>query len=141
MGYAYILGQTCRVIEVDTRSGVHESLRLATRKERFEIRELPIDLKLILAIGAQCRLQNAQDRQISQALWVDAKPVVLGTILQPASVDTVVLNLLTSFYMLARYRRNSACLFIGVAAQLAHTLGLHRIADEELSSVTSHKAR
>jgi hypothetical protein len=81
-------------------------------------------LDLVLAIGAQCTSQ--QDSQnISRALFRKAQRQALSEMIQDPDLDMVRTYLLMAFYMLGECRRNTAYMYLSVAARAAIALGLH----------------
>lgn len=79
---------------------------------------------LVIAIGAQCQslasAQNAGERYFRRAQLSS-----FSTMLESPSVDMVRIFLLMSFYMLGQCRRNTAFMYLGIAARAATSVGLH----------------
>lgn len=82
------------------------------------------NLDLVVAIGAQCTSQ--QDSQnIGRAFFHEAQRQALSDMIQDPDLDMVRTFLLMAFYMLGECRRNTAYMYLSVAARAAIALGLH----------------
>ncbi|KAI9148305.1 Filamentous growth regulator [Paramyrothecium foliicola] len=81
-------------------------------------------LDLVIAIGAQCT--SEQDSQsIGRAFFRGAQRQALSEMIQDPDLDMVRTYLLMAFYMLGECRRNTAYMYLSVAARAAIALGLH----------------
>lgn len=81
-------------------------------------------LDLVVAIGAQCTSQ--QDSQnIGRMFFRGAQRQALAEMLQDPDLEMVRVYLLMAFYMLGECRRNTAYMYLSVAARAAIALGLH----------------
>lgn len=81
-------------------------------------------LDLVVAIGAQCTSQ--QDSQnIGRVFFRGAQRQALAEMLQDPDLEMVRVYLLMAFYMLGECRRNTAYMYLSVAARAAIALGLH----------------
>lgn len=81
-------------------------------------------LDLVVAIGAQCTSgQDSQD--IGRAFFRGAQRQALSEMIQDPDLDMVRTYLLMAFYMLGECRRNTAYMYLSVAARAAIALGLH----------------
>lgn len=81
-------------------------------------------LDLVVAIGAQCTSQ--QDSQnIGRVFFRGAQRQALAKMLQDPDLEMVRVYLLMAFYMLGECRRNTAYMYLSVAARAAIALGLH----------------
>ncbi|KAM0715806.1 hypothetical protein Q7P37_008320 [Cladosporium fusiforme] len=82
------------------------------------------NLDLVIAIGAQCT--SKQDSQnIGRAFFHEAQRQALADMIQDPDLDMVRTFLLMAFYMLGECRRNTAYMYLSVAARAAIALGLH----------------
>ncbi|TLD24118.1 hypothetical protein PspLS_06386 [Pyricularia sp. CBS 133598] len=82
-------------------------------------------LYLMIAIGAQCRGDGTSDDAIAVRYFTQARKMAFDKMLQDPTLDLIRAFLLMAFYMLGACRRNSAFMYIGVAAKAADILGLH----------------
>lgn len=81
-------------------------------------------LDLVVAIGAQCTSQ--QDSQnVGRIFFRGAQRQALAEMLQDPDIEMVRVYLLMAFYMLGECRRNTAYMYLSVAARAAIALGLH----------------
>lgn len=81
-------------------------------------------LDLVIAIGAQCT--SKEDAQnIGRAFFRGAQRQALSEMIQDPDLDMVRTYLLMAFYMLGECRRNTAYMYLSVAARAAIALGLH----------------
>lgn len=82
------------------------------------------NLDLVIAIGAQCT--SKQDAQnIGRTFFREAQRQALSNMIQDPDLDMVRTFLLMAFYMLGECRRNTAYMYLSVAARAAIALGLH----------------
>lgn len=93
-----------------------------TVKQSSPLRRASLDL--VLAIGAQCTSRQ-DSRNISRALFRKAQRQALSEMIQDPDLDMVRTYLLMAFYMLGECRRNTAYMYLSVAARAAIALGLH----------------
>ncbi|KAH8698967.1 hypothetical protein BGW36DRAFT_293888 [Talaromyces proteolyticus] len=87
-------------------------------------REDSAALDLALAIGAQVR-GGPEEVEIAMGYFCRARQVAFEDMLMGQTISTVRLFLLMSFYMLGACHRNTASMFLGVAAKAAIILDLH----------------
>jgi hypothetical protein len=80
---------------------------------------------LILAIGSQCRVSSSWDSRFSRGYFVRGQQKAMEGMLEDPSITMIWAFLLMAFYLLGACRRNSAFMYLGVAARAAHSLGLH----------------
>lgn len=81
-------------------------------------------LDLVVAIGAQCK-PNEDSQNIGRAFFRGAQRQALSEMIQDPDLDMVRTYLLMAFYMLGECRRNTAYMYLSVAARAAIALGLH----------------
>lgn len=87
---------------------------------RASERAILAPLYLMVAIGAQCR-----GLKVAASYFSHARKMAFEDSLENPSVDCVRIFLLMAYYMLGASRRNSACMYIGVASRSADILALH----------------
>ena len=78
-------------------------------------------IMIAIAIGAQCKSHDA----VAQVYFRQAQRQGFTTMLEDPDMDMVRLFLLMSFYLLGACRRNTAFMYLGIAARAAVSLGLH----------------
>lgn len=84
-----------------------------------------IFLDLAIAIGARCH-PNYQTFAPCERAHIDRVwRMVDLRLLDHVTLDTVRISLLLAFYMLCACRRNTGYMYLGIAARVSHTLGLH----------------
>lgn len=81
-------------------------------------------LDLVIAIGAQCTSKE-DSQNIGRAFFRGAQRQALSEMIQDPDLDMVRTYLLMAFYMLGECRRNTAYMYLSVAARAAIALGLH----------------
>jgi len=86
-------------------------------------------LDVALAIGAQAGDPNDSSFVLASSYFSHAQKVAFDDMLTNQSFSTVRLFLLLGFYMLAACHRNTASMYLGVAAKAAIVTGLHHSAD------------
>lgn len=64
-------------------------------------------------------------QQIGQTYFRRAQKQAFASMLEDPQVDMVRAFLLMAFYMLGQCRRNTAFMYLGIAARAAVALGLH----------------
>ncbi|KAL1853001.1 hypothetical protein Plec18167_005659 [Paecilomyces lecythidis] len=79
---------------------------------------------LVIAIGAQCESVSSA-KEVGHAYFRDARRRAFTGFLEDPDLDMVRTFLLMTFYMLGQCRRNTACMYLGIAAKAALALGLH----------------
>jgi hypothetical protein len=80
---------------------------------------------MIISIGIQCSGNEGQPTLQDHAFFTRARQAAFKYFLENSCPDMVRVFLLMSFYMLGACRRNTATIYLGVAAQSAHIMGLH----------------
>jgi hypothetical protein len=91
---------------------------------------------LVLAIGARCH-PDPQTYLNCERIHLNKSRQLTSYLLEHVSMDTVQVFLLMAFYMLCASRRNTAYMYLGVAARAAHAMGLHH--GESFDSLTAHE--
>lgn len=79
---------------------------------------------LVIAIGARCHT-DPQIYRNCERIHLNRSRQVTSYLLENVNMDTVQVFLLMAFYMLCASRRNTAYMYLGVAARAAHAMGLH----------------
>jgi hypothetical protein len=82
-------------------------------------------LDLMVAIGAQSRLNDPESLQTERFYFARGQQRTFANFLADPSMDLVRVFLLMSFYMLGACRRNAAFMYLGVASRAAVALGFH----------------
>ncbi|KAH8886581.1 hypothetical protein GQ53DRAFT_750566 [Thozetella sp. PMI_491] len=81
-------------------------------------------VELIIAVGAKCESPESANGH-AKAYCRHAQQLVFADMLSSPSVDMVRTFILMAFYMLCECRRNTAFMYLGIAARAAVSLGLH----------------
>ncbi|KAL6876872.1 hypothetical protein J3F83DRAFT_727362 [Trichoderma novae-zelandiae] len=81
-------------------------------------------IDLVIAIGAQCK-SPMDAQQVGAAYFRQAQQRAFAGMLEDPNVDMVRAFLLMAFYMLGQCRRNTAFMYLGIAARAAVALGMH----------------
>ncbi|CAH0025284.1 unnamed protein product [Clonostachys rhizophaga] len=80
--------------------------------------------ELVIAIGLQCELSaDTLDREL--AYFTHAQSHAFSGMLEEPDLDVVRIFLIMAFYLLGQGRRNTAFVYLGIAARIALVLGLH----------------
>jgi hypothetical protein len=80
---------------------------------------------MIISIGIQCSGNKGQQSLEDQVHFIRAREAAFASFLENSCADMIRVFLLMSFYMLGACRRNTATMYLSVAAQSANILGLH----------------
>lgn len=83
-------------------------------------------LNMMLAIGHQCRGNNAFDTHNATRSFTCAQKYAFEGFLCDPGLDMTRVFLLMAFYMLGACHRNAAFMYLGIASKAACALGLHR---------------
>ncbi|KAH7110214.1 hypothetical protein B0J13DRAFT_516671 [Dactylonectria estremocensis] len=110
--YSLIDLQSTHAIPVDDPAMSHMQDRLVT-------------LYAMIAIGAQCRGHGELDARVSRTYFSRAQELAFRDMLHEPTIFMVINFLLLAFYMFCACRRNTALLYLGIAAKAATILGLH----------------
>lgn len=81
-------------------------------------------IDLVIAIGAQCK-SPLEAQQVGPPYFRQAQQRAFAGMLEDPNVDMVRAFLLMAFYMLGHCRRNTAFMYLGIAARAAVALGMH----------------
>ncbi|KAI9172819.1 putative sterigmatocystin biosynthesis P450 monooxygenase STCB [Paramyrothecium foliicola] len=82
-------------------------------------------LYTMIAIGAQCRGRDATDGVAACMYFTRAQQIAFRNMLHDPSLCMTANFILLAFFMFCACRRNTALLYLGVAARSAAILGLH----------------
>lgn len=81
-------------------------------------------MDLVVAIGLQCEPStDTHDREM--AYFRESQSQAFSGMLEDPDIDMVRMFVIMSFYLLGECRRNTAFLYLGIAARAAVALGLH----------------
>ncbi|KAJ4423610.1 hypothetical protein N0V82_001778 [Gnomoniopsis sp. IMI 355080] len=89
-------------------------------------------LYLIIAIGSQVRGSSSDDSVRAPKYFAQGRKIAFERMLEDPTVNLVKAFVLMAFYMFGACRRNSAFMYLGVAAKSADILGLHAAAQHKL---------
>jgi hypothetical protein len=89
---------------------------------------------LVVAIGARCHPESRVYANCERVHLDRSRMTWNVELLENVSLDSVHVCLLAAFYMLCVCRRDTAYMYLGVAARAAHAMGLHH--DEYFDSLT-----
>lgn len=79
---------------------------------------------LVVAIGLQCDPStDTHDREM--AYFRESQNQAFSGMLEDPDIDMVRTFIIMTFYLLGECRRNTAFLYLGIAARAAVALGLH----------------
>ncbi|KAH0489488.1 hypothetical protein TgHK011_009915 [Trichoderma gracile] len=81
-------------------------------------------IDLVIAIGAQCK-SPTEAELVGPPYFRKAQQRAFAGMLEDPNVDMVRAFLLMAFYMLGHCRRNTAFMYLGIAARAAVALGMH----------------
>ncbi|KAM5359171.1 hypothetical protein ACJZ2D_014669 [Fusarium nematophilum] len=84
-----------------------------------------VSLYAMIAIGAECRGQDAMDMETARIYFMEAQRLAFRNMLLEPSLSMTINFVLLAFFMFCACRRNTAMLYLGVAARAAAILGLH----------------
>jgi hypothetical protein len=98
-------------------------------------------LYIALAIGAQVRPLGDPSSRIELDYFCRAQRVAFENMLTSQSLSMVRLFLLLAFYMVGACRRNTASIYLGIAARTAIVLSLHNPANHEDLDSDEHSQR
>ncbi|KAJ0104034.1 hypothetical protein J7T55_009699 [Diaporthe amygdali] len=85
-------------------------------------------LYLMLAIGYQVRGGSRDDRMLASKYFNRGRQMAFEKMLEDPTINLARAFVLLAFYMFGACRRNSAFMYLGVAAKSADVLGLHTAA-------------
>lgn len=87
--------------------------------------ESPV-LYLVLALGAQARSSGSTNDDFAESCFHSALCQAMTRLVDEPDVSTVQSFCMMTWYALTACRRSVAAIYLGIAAQAAHTIGLHR---------------
>ncbi|KAI1840971.1 hypothetical protein JX266_012831 [Neoarthrinium moseri] len=126
------LDVSCGLLDLFTEQEIEKLLMLAQHARdnglaeiRGTLREDLASFYAIIAIGAQCRGRDDNDRIIAARYFSKARHISFESMLQDPTTNMARVFLLMAFFMFGACRRNAAFMFIGVASKAAVVLGLH----------------
>lgn len=95
----------------------------------------------MLAIGCQVRGSSRDDLVRASKYFAQGRKLAFEKMLEDATVNLVRAFILLAFYMFGACRRNSAFMYLGVAAKSADILGLHAAAQNRRMSKVERDSR
>lgn len=98
-------------------------------------------LYLMIAIGAQVRGSSKDDVVRASKYFTQGRKMAFEKWLEDPTVSLVRTFVLMAFYMFGACRRNSAFMYLGVAAKSADILGLHAAAQNRHMSKPERDSR
>ncbi|KAG8170321.1 hypothetical protein KVR01_001066 [Diaporthe batatas] len=98
-------------------------------------------LYLMLAIGYQVRGGSRDDLGLASKYFSQGRKMAFEKMLEDPTINLARAFLLLAFYMLGACRRNSAFMYLGVAAKSADILGLHAAAKHKHISKDEQNSR
>lgn len=96
---------------------------------------------LMIAIGCQVRGATRDDLVHAPKYFAQGRRIAFEKMLEDATVDLVRAFILLAFYMFGACRRNSAFMYLGVAAKSADILGLHAAAQNKRMTKAERASR
>ncbi|KAB8239694.1 uncharacterized protein BDW43DRAFT_258899 [Aspergillus alliaceus] len=109
-----------RIVKVSNSNRMPNSGRLDN-----SVKEDLTALYMMVAIGAQCKGSTQDDLLCAARYFSQARKMAFEGFLEDPTVYLARDFLLMAFYMFGACRRNSAFMYIGVAAKASIVLGLH----------------
>lgn len=108
----------------------HESLigrirQFVSSRDSDEGADCPV-LYMVLALGAQARGLDSATDDLAESCFRFALCRAMTTLVDMPDVLTVQSFCMITWYALTACRRSVAAIYLGIAAQAAHTIGLHR---------------
>lgn len=95
----------------------------------------------MIAIGFQVRGRSKDDLVRASKYFTHGRKLAFEKMLEDATVNLVRAFILLAFYMFGACRRNSAFMYLGVAAKSADILGLHAAAQNKRMTKTERDSR
>ncbi|KAF3009225.1 hypothetical protein E8E14_008584 [Neopestalotiopsis sp. 37M] len=126
------LDASCGLLDLFTQPEIERLISLARHAQengldqiRGTHREDLASFYAMIAIGAQCRGRDVQERLNAARYFSKARQLSFESMLQDPTTNMARAFLLMAFFMFGACRRNTAFMFIGVASKAAVVLGLH----------------
>lgn len=98
-------------------------------------------LYLMVAIGAQVKGSSKDDILRASKYFTQGRKMAFEKMLEDPTISLVRVFILMAFYMFGACRRNSAFMYLGVAAKSADILGLHAAAHHRNMSKAERDSR
>lgn len=95
----------------------------------------------MIAIGAQVRGSSKDDVVRASKFFAQGRKMAFEKWLEDPTVSLVRTFVLMAFYMFGACRRNSAFMYLGVAAKSADILGLHAASQNRQMPKTERDSR
>lgn len=95
----------------------------------------------MLAIGCQVRGGSRDDLVLASKYFTQGRKMAFEKMLEDPTINLARAFLLLAFYMCGACRRNSAFMYLGVAAKSADILGLHAAAKHKHISKAEQDSR
>lgn len=95
----------------------------------------------MLAIGCQVRGASRDDLVLASKYFNQGRQIAFEKMLEDPTINLARAFLLLAFYMCGACRRNSAFMYLGVAAKSADILGLHAAAKHKHTSKAEPDSR
>ncbi|KAJ9610664.1 hypothetical protein H2200_005441 [Cladophialophora chaetospira] len=83
-------------------------------------------LYLVLALGAQARAANQLDDMVGQTCFVLGRDLAMAGLKATPDIFMVQACCMIAWYLLTASRRSIATMYLGLAAQAAYSIGIHR---------------
>ncbi|KAK9419563.1 putative Zn(2)-C6 fungal-type domain-containing protein [Seiridium unicorne] len=126
------LDASCGLLDLFTQAEIEQLISLALHARenglsgiRSTHREDLSSFYTMIAIGAQCRGRDEDERVTAARYFSKARQLAFESMLQDPTTNMARAFLLMAFFMFGACRRNTAFMFIGVASKAAVVLGLH----------------
>lgn len=141
--------QSSGFLDLYTQDEITELISLATEEQNAgkSPAPRPIDraalasLYLMLAIGGQVRGGSRDDLMLASKYFNQGRQMSFEKMLEDPTINLARAFILLAFYMLGACRRNSAFMYLGVAAKSADILGLHAAAKHKHTSKAEQNSR
>lgn len=141
--------QSSGFLDLYTQDEVAELIGLATEEQNANKSPAsrPIDraaiasLYLMLAIGCQVRGGSRDDLVLASKYFNQGRQIAFEKMLEDPTINLARAFILLAFYMFGACRRNSAFMYLGVAAKSADILGLHAAAKHKHTSKAEQDSR
>lgn len=141
--------QSSGFLDLYTEHELTELISLSTEEQNTSKSPAsrPIDrtalasLYLMLAIGCQVRGGSRDDIVLATKYFNQGRQMAFEKMLEDPTMNLARAFVLLAFYMLGACRRNSAFMYLGVAAKSADILGLHAAAKNKNMSKAEQDSR
>lgn len=140
--------QSSGFLDLYTQDELAELITLSNRESaNSQPTTRPVDrtalasLYLIIAIGSQVRGSSSNDLVHASKYFGQGRKLAFEKMLEDPTINLVKAFVLMAFYMFGACRRNSAFMYLGVAAKSADILGLHAAAQHKRMSKPERDSR